>query len=116
MGAEPDPHQINRCVPDLDTEAQKGEFCDAYDEIIKHYRALCTLGSEPEKTGPRQQAVAWLNTVFATKPLVKTDGQPMVHFYFQEGLFTDQVATAREYYQKLVAANAISLIIGTLNQ
>ena len=33
--------------------------------MIKHYRALCTLGSEPEKIGPRQQAVAWLNTVFA---------------------------------------------------
>ena len=84
--------------------------------MIKHYRALCTLGSEPEKIGPRQQAVAWLNTVFATEPLVKSDGQPMVHFYFQERLFTDQVATTREHYQKLVAANTISLIIGMLNQ
>ena len=33
-----------------------------------------------------------MNTVFATEPLVKNDSQPMVHFNFQEGLFTNQVA------------------------
>ena len=116
LGTEPDPRRIYRSVPDLDTESQKEEFCVAYDEMIRHYQALAQLGSEPEKTGPRQKAVAWLNTVFATEPLVKRDGQLMLHFYFQEGLFTDQAATTRDYYKDLVAANALSLVIGTLNQ
>ena len=107
---------MDRCIPDLDIESQKDEFCEAYDEMITHYQALCTLGSEPEKIRPRQKAVAWLNTVFATKPLVKQDGQTLVQFYFQEGLFIDTVELTRDHYQKLVAPNALSLIVGTLSQ
>merc|ERR1712212_1077809 len=77
LEAEPDPRRIDQSVPDLNMEGQKDEFCEAYDEMIRHYQALAKLGSEPEKTGPRQQAVAWLNVVFATEPLLKRDGTLM---------------------------------------
>ena len=40
----------------------------------------------------------------------------MVEFYFQECLFTDLTATTWDHYKDLVACNALSLIIGTLNQ
>ena len=52
LDAEPDPRRMDQSVPDLKTEGQKEEFCEAYDEMIRHYQALAQLGSEPEKTGP----------------------------------------------------------------
>ena len=107
-GADPDPRRVNRFIPHLDTDTQKDEFCEAYDEMIKHFRALCAVGSEPEKTKPRQKTVAWLNIVFATEPLVKRDGQTMVNFFFDEEFFVDPVVSTREYYQKMVAVNTLS--------
>ena len=115
LEAEPDLRRIDQSVPDLNTEGQKDEFCAAYDEMICHYQALSQQGSEPEQTGPRQKAVAWLNAIFTTEPLVARDGQLMPQFYFQEGLFTDQAATTRDHCKDLVACNALSLIVGTLN-
>ena len=82
LEADPDPRRSDLAVPDLNTEEQRGKFCEAYDEMIRHYRALSQIGSEPNQTGPCQQAVAWLNVVFATEPLLKTDGTLMGHFYF----------------------------------
>ena len=89
LEAEPDLRRIDQSVPDLNTAEQKDEFCAAYDEMVRHYQALAQLGSEPEKARPRQQAVAWLNVVFATEPLLKRDGSLMAQFYFEESLFTD---------------------------
>ena len=58
LETEPDPRRVYRFVPDLNTEEQKDEFCEAYDEMIRHYQALSKQGSEPEQTAPRQKAVA----------------------------------------------------------
>ena len=116
LEAEPDLRRIDQSVPDLNTEGQKDEFCAAYDEMIRHYQALAQIGSKPEETGPRQQAVAWLNVVFATEPLLKTDGTLMGQFYFEEALFTDPTDTVREHYKALVAHNARALVISTLKQ
>ena len=98
LEAEPDLRRIDQSVPDLNTAEQKDEFCAAYDEMIRHYQALTRTGSTPEETGPRQQAVAWLNVVFATEPLLKTDGTLMGHFYFEEALFTDPADTVKDHY------------------
>ena len=116
LESEPDPRRIDRAVPDLNTEGQKGEICESNDEMIRHYRALAQPGDEPEKTGPRQQAVAWLNVVFATEPLLKTDGTLMGHFYFEEALFTDEKEAIRAYYKAMVAYNARGLVISTMRQ
>ena len=114
LEAEPDPLRCDVAVPDLNTAEQRGKFCEAYDEMINHYRALSLLGGEPDQTGPRQQAVAWLNMVFATEPLMKPDGTLMGKFYFEEALFTDDKETCRNYYKLMVAHNARGLVIGTM--
>ena len=45
LEAEPDRRRIDQSVPDLNTEGQKDKFCEAYDEMIRHYQVLAQLGS-----------------------------------------------------------------------
>ena len=50
LGTQPDLNRIIHDVPELDTVNQKNEFCDVYDEVVTHYWALCTVGSEADKS------------------------------------------------------------------
>ena len=82
-----------------DSGVGKSNIISKYTKNEFNYESKTTIGVE-----------------FATKALVKSDGQPMLQFYFQEGLFTDPAATTRDHYKSLVATNALSLVIGTRNQ
>ena len=55
----PDTRRTTPDVPELGTEVQKDEFCDVYDEFIRHYQALCNIGGEAEPTQRRNQAISW---------------------------------------------------------
>ena len=116
LGTQLDPRWIDKYVPELETVAQKNEFCEVYDEMVKHYQALCAVGNETDKTKLRQKAVYLLNRMFATEPLIAANGQIMVDFHFEEEFFVDSLVTTREYYQKLVALNAVSLVLAALGE
>ena len=112
-----DPRRTSSEVPDLRTAAQQHKFCEVYDNVVRHYQILSTVGHNDMTNRARHMSVNWLSRMFATEPLVNKDNSSiMIDFYFLEEQFATDHKPTRDHYLALVAHNMPYLVLAALNQ
>ena len=117
LGTKNDPRHTSSEVPDLRTVAQEHEFCEVYDEVLRHYQVLAAGDTDEMTRQAEGVSVNWFNRMFATEPLVSMqDRAIMFDFYFQEENFVTEDTVRRDHFLALVAYNVNYLVLAAMGQ
>ena len=111
-----DPRHTSSEVPEWNTTAQQQVFCEIYDKLVEHYKALSVTDPGDVLTHQWHKAVNCMNRMLHSKPAMNEDGQVMAGFYFDQECFVAEEAATRKHHKKLVAINAFYLVLAGVNQ